>query len=209
MCAAQATQPRRGMAFSAMSEEKAAKFAIGLKKAAELGATAVVLLGVWRNRRFVIAAGRPSYEEIGTAQSDATTLTLTLPIPTDAHSIVTECRRFGGQIEYLFRQGHRGFEVVPCERGLSHIVPRYHHVALCKSRGPWPDSSAAVPEQDLHECPACASIARTKPTYAARFHPLADAVRSSLGESGREQSCERTDEGRDPISAARPLPVGR
>lgn len=205
MCADQATGPRRGMAFSAMSEEKASKFALGLKKAAELGATAVVLLGAWRHRRFVIAAGRPSYEKIVTAQSDASALTLTLPIPTDARSIVTECRRFGGQIEHVFRQGHRGFEVVACERDLLHIVARYHHVALCKSKGPWPDASPAVPEQDLDECPACASISRTKPAYAARFHPLADSVRSSSAESGTQEGCERTGEGTDANQGSTPV----
>lgn len=190
-----ANETSRKLAFSAMGEVKASRFATGLRKLADMGPHGVVLSGAWCNRRFVIVGGRPSYEPVAGPSFDFAALTLTLPVPCDADAIVRECRRFGGQVERAFRDRHRGeFEVVSSSSGgPRHIVHRYHHVALCGSKGPWlGDSSHVFLDGGVVDCDACRTISCTKPVYAARFHPLTSAAGTVASDFAREK-CDRDD----------------
>ena len=190
-CAVVTGSPKKPrLAFSSMSKRKASALAVRLGQLADEGVCGLVLLGAWRNRRFVIDGGRAAGERVRTLSFDAVALTLTLPTDADADAIVCECRRFGGQVERAFRERHRGeFEMVcASEGGPRHIVHRYHHVALCGCRGPWPDHSSPAPfENDGDECAECRTISRTKPSHATRFHPLSFEKASIAKDLARDE----------------------
>jgi hypothetical protein len=187
---------KRKLAFSSMSKRKASALASRLRQLADMDACGLVLLGGWRNRRFVIVAGRAAGEHVGILSCDVVALTLTLPTEADADAIVRQFRQFGGQVERAFRERCRGeFETVPAsEGGPRHIVHRYHHVALCGCRGPWPDhSSPALFESDGDECAECRAISRTKPSHATRFHPLSFDKASIAQGLTRDRPCAGED----------------
>lgn len=137
--------------------------------------THVEFAGVWSGRKFVIGPVSSRTFEHGSIAVDVKDLengTIALAVKatmTDPHAIVSTLRGFGAVVTRKSQMPVR-FDVVEGFDRALHIVAGHHHVALCGHKGPWPDS---VHEGVSATCAACSEVAKTKPAYRARFHPLA------------------------------------
>jgi hypothetical protein len=171
--AAQTPDQRRP--FTALTVTSAGWLSV-LLRSSRMG---LVIDGAWYRRRFVICAVRESSSCVSGVTHDIKGLALAVPVSASLDSIARECQRFGARVERILREQHRfEFDLEPGadERGpgaLRHIVHRYHHIALCQYRGPWPER-LLEPEfaSELETCPDCSWISREQPTYRARYHPL-------------------------------------
>ena len=165
---------RGTVTFSGMSERQASKLLTAFKVAAELQQQHLVLQGAWRSRRFAIVGGRPSPAPIPRHPANPLQLTLALPIGIDASSFISRCRSFGATVERLWRDSARSFDhVVSYEDGQSHIVPAYHHIALCGHKPlRWLLDSEVPLAVEVGPCPKCATVSATKPVHLARWHLL-------------------------------------
>lgn len=168
---------KRKTAWSALTEKSAEHLLLGFKKAAALKFEHMVLQGDWlHGRRFVIVGGRPSVDPFPQYASNPLTLTLALPLDIDAVTLTSRCRSFGGQVERMWRDSQQRFEhVVSAFDTARHIVPAYHHVALCGHKPErWLLDNEVVPSvTEANSCPKCATAAITRPRHGARWHPLA------------------------------------
>ena len=167
---------KRKTAWSALTEKSAEHLLRGFKVAADLKFQHMVLLGDWlHGRRFVIVGGRPSADPLPEVASNPLTLTLALPLDIDAATLASRCRSFGGAVERMWRDSQPRFEdVVSAADAARHIVPAYHHVALCGHKPDrWlADNEVVLSNVETPSCPHCRSAAITKPLYGARWHPL-------------------------------------
>jgi hypothetical protein len=165
-----------GVAFSAVTEQVAKRLLSVFEAAAARQHRHILLRGAWKNRRLVIVGGQPSPAPVPEFPSSPLQLTLALPVDIEVSAFVSRCRSFGGAVERVWRDSARSFEhVVSYDDGARHIVPAYHHVALCTHKAErWLLDVEVPTEIEVASCSKCVTAAGTKPAFRARWHPLAD-----------------------------------
>lgn len=166
-------------AFSAVTPASAAVLHRALAAASAAGDAGVIFQGAWVRRRLVIVGGRAAHA-LPPHACNPLALTITIPTTSTPDDLMRQLRSFGGAVERVWRDSARGrFDLVVSDSDAArHLVHQFHHVALCGHRPQrWlTDDEVSGFAGELQTCPKCTITAATKPTYRARWHPLADEV---------------------------------
>lgn len=163
------------IAFDAFTMRNAAPIAVRMEEI-PMHVGGLQFVGEWIGRRFVIRKLLPVQGEVESVTKDFEAGTVTIPrsILVSAVDCVRELRSFGASVNRRSQNG--SFDVAAGFDHETHFVAVGHHIALCGHRGPWPDTS--YPITTAVSCSACAKISKSKPSYRARFHPLAPGNQS-------------------------------
>lgn len=163
------------MAFDAVTARNAAPIAARLEEI-PMSVGGLKFVGEWIGRRFVIRKLLPVQGEVESVTKDFEAGTITIPrsILVSAVDCVRELRSFGASVTRRSQSG--AFDVVAGFDHETHFVAVAHHIALCGHRGPWPDAS--YPPSTAVSCSVCEKVSESKPSYRARFHPLAPGNQS-------------------------------
>lgn len=128
--------------------------------------TGMTFAGRWQHRRYVWSPAPPNEvavfdTPVPYAIRDHVNDTITLPIVHSPEFYVNELRGFGMAAASKARAATKGiFDLVDDADGNIHRVPKYHHVAACGYRGPWPDT---VLDADAFKVSCTGCVAASKP----------------------------------------------
>jgi len=136
------------------------------------------LYGTFQERRFVIARiMTPPTPPAADVVHDLENRSLTLNSAIDWSDLVRECARFGAIVAAADRKREPGFERVVDDKNLAHWCQKWHHVALCGSKGGWGDFEGG--SSSAASCDACDRIASSTPTHRRRLPTLANVPSAS------------------------------